>query len=248
MRRVVRIKQLSLPPSGPLLIGTAGLALAATSWPNLGLTLIAISLTSLYLLSAPWLIGPWLRRVDRYPHFDGTTHTAPSPAPAAIVILDSGRMNASPERGGEMVTASTLERLDEGARLHRALGLPILVTGYGHLLRRVLADSFGIEARWVESHSCNTHENAIFSAELLRRDGIERVYLVTHFWHLRRALAAFRHAGIDAIPIPAGRTAEAPSERGLMALAPSVRMLDASYLLLHEWIGLRWYRIRYRHH
>ncbi len=247
MRWVIRVKQLSLPPAGPLLIGAAGLTLAVTSWQRLGLTLIAVSLGSLYLLSAPWLIGPWLRRVDRYPHFDPTAADRSKPQADAIVILDCGRMNAPAERGGEMVTARTLERLDEGARLHRSLGTPILVTGYGNLLRRVLADSFGIEARWVESQSCNTHENAMFSADILRRDGIERVYLVTHFWHLKRSLVAFRHAGIESIPIPAGRTAGAPSEAGLMGLAPSVRMLESSYLLLHEWIGIRWYQLRYRY-
>ncbi|MEM7582091.1 MAG: YdcF family protein [Acidobacteriota bacterium] len=244
MRWVVRVKQLMLPPSGALILGFGGLTLAYW-WPRLGLGLIALSLLTLYLLSAPWLVGPWLRRVDRYPRRDW--RAADAPPAAAIAILDCGKMHATPERGGEMVTARTLQRLDEGARLHRTVGVPVLVTGYGHLLQQVLADSFGIEARWVESESSTTHENAQFSAELLRHDGVERVYLVTHFWHMRRSLAAFRHAGLEAIPVPAGRTATAPSERGLMGLAPSVRMLDSSYLLLHEWIGLWWYRLRYRY-
>ena len=241
---VLRLKKLILPPAGPLLTGFAGLALLAASYRAAGTALLAACLVSLYLLSAPWLVLRWLRHVDRYERLDRTAET---PAADAIVILDGGRLNAAPEDGGEAVSPRTLERLDVGARLHRRLGLPVLVTGYGGLMARVLEESFGVRARWIENRSRNTHENATLSAELLRRSGVESVVLVTHFWHMRRSLAAFRHAGLRAVPAPAGRTARLPSEHGWMTLVPSVRMLAASHLLLHERLGILWYRLRYRH-
>lgn len=53
-----------------------------------------------------------------------------------------------------------------------------------------------------ELWSLTTHENAIFSAEILRRRGARRVAVVTCDWHINRAIANFRAAGIDAWPLP----------------------------------------------
>ncbi len=242
---VLRLKKLILPPAGPLAVGVAGLMLLAADYRTLGAILIAGCLASLYLLGAPWLVLRWLRHVDRYERLDRGSDEAP--AATAIVILDGGRLNAAPERGGEAVTPRTLERIDVGARLHRRLDLPILVTGYGEVMARALHESFAIDPRWIENRSRNTHENAIFSAEILRREGVDHVILVTHFWHMRRSLVAFRHAGLGATPAPVGRTARLPSERGWMTLVPNAGMLYSSYLLLHEALGMLWYRLRYRY-
>ncbi len=53
-----------------------------------------------------------------------------------------------------------------------------------------------------ELWSLTTHENAIFSAEILRRRGARRVAVVTCDWHVERAIANFRAAGVDAWPLP----------------------------------------------
>jgi len=48
----------------------------------------------------------------------------------AIVILGGGVRSQAPEYGGKPnLNAAELERLRHGARLHRATGRPILVTG-----------------------------------------------------------------------------------------------------------------------
>jgi uncharacterized SAM-binding protein YcdF (DUF218 family) len=52
--------------------------------------------------------------------------------------------------------------------------------------------------------SLSTYENAVFSAAVLRRLGARRAAVVTCPWHMARALANFRAAGVDVIPIPAG--------------------------------------------
>jgi uncharacterized SAM-binding protein YcdF (DUF218 family) len=54
-------------------------------------------------------------------------------------------------------------------------------------------------------------------------------------------------AGLEPVPAPMGFADGLRSESGLMALVPSARVLLASYLALHEWVGIAWYRIRYRH-
>ena len=50
--------------------------------------------------------------------------------------------------------------------------------------------------------SLSTHENAIFSAAILRRLGARTAAIVTCWWHVPRALANFRAAGVDAVGIP----------------------------------------------
>jgi uncharacterized SAM-binding protein YcdF (DUF218 family) len=58
------------------------------------------------------------------------------------------------------------------------------------------------EAVTRELWSLTTHENAIFSASVLRRIEAQRVLVVTCAWHMPRALQNFRAAGIDALPLP----------------------------------------------
>ena len=52
--------------------------------------------------------------------------------------------------------------------------------------------------------SLSTHENAVFSAAILARLGVRRAAVVTCPWHMARALAGFRAAGVDVIALPTG--------------------------------------------
>jgi uncharacterized SAM-binding protein YcdF (DUF218 family) len=241
------VKKLILPPAGPLIVAAAGVALAVFGHQRLGLALTIVGLAALYLASAPWLARWLLRSLDRGDVLDPDSPEAR--AAGAIVILDAGRHGATPERGGDRVSPATLERLAAGAEVYRRLELPVLVSGDG--ARELMADeldrAFGVPVRWIEPDSRNTHENAQRSARLLRDAGVDRVVLVTHFWHLPRAVAAFRHAGLEPLPAPTGFADRLRSESGLMMLVPSARALLSSYLALHEWMGIVWYRIRYRH-
>ena len=49
----------------------------------------------------------------------------------------------------------------------------------------------------------NTHENAVYSKQiLLQHPDLKKVLLITSSLHMRRALACFRHEGINAMPYP----------------------------------------------
>jgi uncharacterized SAM-binding protein YcdF (DUF218 family) len=92
----------------------------------------------------------------------------------------------------------------------------------------------------LELLSLTTHENALFSAALLRRLRAEktkgednpssspiRVVVVTCSWHMRRALENFCAAGIDASPLPAGASPASSFRRIFRAGHESVcRWLD----------------------
>ena len=58
------------------------------------------------------------------------------------------------------------------------------------------------EAVLRELCSLTTFENAWYSARLLSGLGAERAGIVTCDWHMHRAIASFRRAGVVGVPIP----------------------------------------------
>ncbi len=71
------------------------------------------------------------------------------------------------------------------------------------------------------------------------------MYLVTHFWHMPRSVAAFHAAGLEVVPAPMGFFGPKPSHRGVLAVLPRTEPLCFSGAALHEWVGRLWYRVRY---
>lgn len=173
--------------------------------------------------------------------------------PAAIVILSAGRRAYAPEFGGETVDELSLERIRYGAMLARQTALPVLVSGglagpkarpLATLMADVLVQDYGIRPRWIEARARNTAENAIFSAQMLKRAGVGRVILVTHAWHMKRARAAFLANGLSVIPAPTAfyQPGEGNSWAGLI---PAMRSLRMSGYAIHETLGNQWYALRY---
>jgi uncharacterized SAM-binding protein YcdF (DUF218 family) len=233
------LSALILPPTAPLLLVLAGLILLRRL-PRLGQGLAWAGSLTLLLLSLPMVSSMLL---------DVATTTVPfEPREAreakAIVILGGGRKHA-PEYGGETVSEFSLERVRYGAKLARELGLPILVTAgtvygegrsEGDLMAAALQSSFAMPVRWIENRSRDTHENAEYSARILRGAGIDIVVLVTHDYHQRRALAEFSAAGIRAVPAPV--TLAPPNQnRSFLEHLPSAGALQLSSMAIHELLG-----------
>ena len=174
----------------------------------------------------------------------------PGPEPQAIVILsaDAIRVQQPDDLEPGLIT---LDRMRAGAALARQTGLPILVSGgpiydahttLAGMMQTSLQDDFHQPARWAETRSLDTWQNAEFSAAILKQAGIKRVYLVTHDWHMRRSLLAFRHFGLDPVPVPVRPPyATSFSWRGLV-VSPTAWF--NSYIGLHEWVGLAYYSVR----
>ncbi len=233
----VLLRELVLPPSSTLLLAVAGL-LFWPRRPRLGVALCAIGIVSLWLLATPVVADVLVRAGEVYPPLDPSHLTAAQARAQAIVILGGGVRPNAPEAGGDAPGVHTALRLVEGAKIARATHLPVLVSGNDReafAMRRFLEEDLLVPVRWVESASINTHENAVFSARLLRQQGIERIILVTSSAHLKRAAAEFRAAGlaVEAAPAEMWTTAE----RGALALVPSVSALERSHTALYEWAG-----------
>jgi len=162
----------------------------------------------------------------------------------AVVVLAGGRRRAA-EYGGETVSAGTLERLRYGAKLARERQLPLLLTGgpalrgapESELMDRALRESFAMQARWLERRARDTHENAQYSAVILREAGIQVVLLVTHDVHQRRSLAEFAGAGIEAVSAPVTTWAPSSTDSLLFEQLPSARAFNLNVTMLHEILG-----------
>lgn len=94
---------------------------------------------------------------------------------------------------------------------------------------------------WTESESTSTYENALFSAQLLRARGLRKVVLVTEAYHMLRAAGCFRKAGLEVFPAPCHYTT---FEGRLEEWLPHWRAIARNDAVLHEWLGLFWYKLR----
>ena len=170
----------------------------------------------------------------------------------AIVVLGGGVVAHAPEYGSSSLSHAALERLRYGIWLGRATGAPLAFSGgVGHaqapgapaeaqVAGRIAAAEFGRPLRWLETDSRDTRENAARSVTLLRKAGIEHLVLVTHAWHMPRALRAFREAAgaggmrIEAAPIGLAD----PPQGALLRWLPSSRGYTDMRHALHERLGL----------
>lgn len=229
---------LLLPPFGPMLLIACGLWLTRRQ-RRIGMLLAIAGLLGLTALSVPAVANAMLRAQETI---------APLALDAlagaqAIVVLGGGTAYAAPEYGGDTVNAQSLQRLRYAAMLQRRSGLPLLVSGGAPFggrpealsMQAVLEQEFSLKVRWAETVSRDTAENAALSAPILKDDGIRRIVLVSHAWHLPRAVAAFERQGFTVIAAPTGFTRDSPSL--LEDLLPSAFALEKSRMALNEWLG-----------
>ena len=228
------LKAVILPPTGPLLLAILGLWLS-TRCPRVGRILAWAGILSLLALSTPIVALLLLRLLDASPLDLQAARNA-----QAIAILGGGVRRHATEYDGDTVGRLTLERVRYGARIARLTGLPVLVSGgsvlggeaEALLMQRVLEQEFNVPVRWSETNSRNTHENATRSAEILGREHITRIVLVTHAFDMARARAEFVAQGLEVVPAPTGVPSWEPDSP--LDLLPSLASLQSSYFALYE--------------
>ena len=235
-----------LPPGFLLLLAAWGLW-RTSKHRRFGKTLLTLSLLGLWVLSMPVVARALLGTLE-----SAWADPLRAPPAQAIVVLGGGKYHAPPEYGStDTVVGESLIRLRYAAHLHRLTGKPILVSGgspegsgvsEARAMKSVLENEFKIPVLWTEDASANTLENARASFRLLKTQGITRIYLVTHAWHMPRSQRVFTEAGFIVVPAP---TAFATRFR-LTALdfMPRSHALHQSSQFFHEVIGLVWYRLK----
>lgn len=250
------LKTIALPPTCffiLFLIGWLVMMWRAT----LGRVFLWALLAVVYFVTTPFAAGELMVPLQRY---QPVNLEKPDAGIGAIVVLGAGVYFSAPEYsdsgappyGIDVADPLSLQRVAYAAYLAKATGIPILLTGgasgsagnrtVAEAMRVTLARNFGLTARWLEEQSASTKENAEYSAQLLRRQGINRVYLVTHAWHMRRAMIAFQSVGLEAVPAPTAFVSR--SGRLLRDFLPSSQAMYLSYYGIYEWLGIAWYRLR----
>ena len=225
-------------------------------WPRVGRGLLWLLFLLVYLSTTPYVAGELMAPLQPYAPIDAEH---PDPDVGAIVVLGAGIYFSAPEYWeastplaySERGDPLSLERVEFAAYLARMTGIPILVSGgatgpdpqltVARTMKQTLERDFDVPVRWVEEESANTWENAQFSAELLKQQGIHKIYLVTHAWHMPRAIYSFEHTGIEAIPAPTRFASRA--EPIWEDFIPSAKAGLSTFYAVHEWIGNAWYRM-----
>ncbi|WP_305908004.1 YdcF family protein [Methylomarinum sp. Ch1-1] len=250
LKIIALLKALLLPPAGFLLLGMAGLLIRQR---KSGGFMIAISLCGLFLFSMPVFVNFIARSWETIPALQHQRVTQLKPQ--AIVVLGGGMKKSGQEYGRKVgLAARTWIRLHYAASVARETGLPILLAG-GRVLDNValseaelMADylhrDYQLEARWLETESRNTFENARNSHAILAENNIQRIILVTQAYHMPRALIQFEKFGLMVLPAPTDFIFSA-EPWGIFSFIPSASALQKSFLLTHEWLGFYWYQLRY---
>ena len=245
------LKLLLLPPGILLVLLLIGWLFARH---RAGRLVVLVAFLGLYLLSTPAALEWLAAQVETVPPpTDDELHN--SGADAILVLLAGIRRTNSEPGGTDALSSLSLQRIDYGLALHRMTGLPIVLSGgsvrgdtrpVAELGADWLQDRAGMTPLAVENGSRDTWENAQLSAETLQRLGIERVLLVTHAFHMPRAMLSANAADLDAVPAPFAFQHDPspdPSATTPIDWLPYPGRLGLSYLMLHEMAGLFWYRL-----
>jgi uncharacterized SAM-binding protein YcdF (DUF218 family) len=228
------LKDLVLPPAGPLWLALLGLLLLKRR-PVLARICLLAGVGSLWLLSTPIVSDGITRLVERYPPLD---LQLAANAQAIVILGGGGQRGLAPEYAGPAADPFLLERLSYGAYLAQKTGLPVLVTGFSleaHAMHDTLQRNFGIEARWIDDRAYDTFQNARNSALLLKADGVRRIVLVTRATHMRRSVQEFTDAGLQIVPAPVGILAH--REVGILRYLPNPDALWRSNVAIYEMLG-----------
>lgn len=190
-----------------------------------------------------WLGGPAVRALEG----DFTPMAVPPGDIKWVIVLGGGAWSDPSLPPLYRATESTLARAVEGVRLHRKLpGSKLVVSGgsvYGSgsdaETMAALAVELGVarDAIVADAVSPDTETQARMMRELLKG---ERCVLVTSAMHMRRSLALFRKAGVDALPAPTDYLGQSSPGAQPGDFFPGPRRIRATDAAAHEYLGIAW--------
>lgn len=172
---------------------------------------------------------------------------------AVVLVLGSGVRSLASEYGEAHLRSRSMARLHYGLWLGRQLQTPVMFSGgAGHaqpngpreaeVAARIASRDYGVKLQWLETESRDTRENARWSVQLLRREGITDVLLVTHDWHMLRARRNFEEEAARAglalriEPAPMG-IANDDASLPVLRWLPSAEGNQRVRQSLREWAG-----------
>ncbi|HWA08825.1 MAG TPA: ElyC/SanA/YdcF family protein [Opitutaceae bacterium] len=211
----------------------------------------------LLLLFSNNLVSTWLVRPleAQYPPQPEVPAGAAVPAALArcryIVVLGGGHGDVEDFPATAKLSAYSLARIAEGARLARLVPeARLIVTGpaFGNhpthasvLAAAALSLGVGPDRIIRSETGRDTEEESQAVRQLI---GDAPVALVTSAWHLPRAVALFRHAGVDVLPCPADFLGKVVPGLSVSDFACEPEALVRSTYAVREEIGRLWIWLR----
>lgn len=189
------------------------------------------------------------------------------PAADVIVLLGGGTDPALPPRRTVELNGAG-DRVIYAAALYKQGKAPAVLASGGNITwldssrpstpaseMADLLEFMGVpqQAVWLQPDSQNTHEDAVYSAKILKEKGITRILLVTSAVHMPRSVALFQKQGLEVIPAPADFSV---TEQGwkdltqadllaqLSNLMPSAGNISLTTNVLREYFGMIAYRLK----
>lgn len=250
---------MALPPVPLLLLVLiAGRLMAGSRRRTLGAILLLISVAGMWLSCCAGLgtaLERWILRPPPALSDDRITALRQEAATRkpVVLILGGGRESLAPEYREANLSARSLQRLHYGLWLARQMNAPTMFSGGTGLAQapgpaeadiaaRIAERDYGRRLRWVETSSRDTRENAAASLNLLATQGITQVVVVTHGWHMTRAMRAFEEAArrnnqaVQIIPAPMGLASTV--DRPALNWLPTHEGFALVRLTLREALGL----------
>lgn len=98
----------------------------------------------------------------------------------------------------------------------------------------------------IEDKSRNTHENAFYSAKLIKAKKIKTSLLITSAFHMKRAEGCFKKEGVENIvtfPVDYHND-DPPQFKFSYYIIPETENITQFNNLIHEWLGILVYKIK----
>ncbi|SRR5579875_381686 len=183
----------------------------------------------------------------------------PLPRAQAIVVLSADAEPPIPPQPTVLLDGATANRLLFAAQLYRLKMAPIVILSGGRVpwskdrppasqgMAEVI-NLLGVPQAAIiqEPDSADTFENAVDVKAILKARRLSSVLLVTSAMHMPRALALFKHQGIDAIPAPCDYAAltRPPArnwQEATLDLIPDAGSLQMTSMAVREYLGIAVY-------
>jgi uncharacterized SAM-binding protein YcdF (DUF218 family) len=232
----------------PLLLIFIAMALAGLLFfrSRKGRRLALAGVLGIFVISWPpldWLFGlPLEARYDARPF-------EPPPNLQAVVVLAGSFKAPEYERPYAAPGYDTFTRCQHAVWIAKRWNLPILACQGQHIgkgLMTAMRDLLILQGMpenmvWTEGLSQSTHENAVFSARILREHGVKKIALIVDGQSMPRAAACFRKEGIDVAPAPIELRRLGPVRDELL---PSWKAIQRNETTLHESVAYILYKLR----
>ena len=164
----------------------------------------------------------------------------------AIVVLGAG---IAYKNGKFYLPFEAQIRLDRAYELYKHKKLPILLSGgrtnnltdisEAQLMQDYLLEKNNlIDIRWLEQNSFNTRQQSKLVWQILHKEKIRQIILVTNDYHIKRSVNSFTDVGFLVKPVFAKYISDA---QGLSNLLPNYKSMLDNRKILREFYAIVWY-------